>query len=29
MTWTGIIIFTIVICFIAGVAEYRAQRKGR
>ena len=27
MTWTGIIIFTIVICVIASVGEYRAQRK--
>ena len=27
MTWTGIIIFTIVICVVAGVGEYRAQRK--
>ena len=29
MTWTGIIIFTIIVCVIAGVAEYRAQRKGQ
>mgnify|MGYP001213417460 CR=1 FL=1 len=27
MTWTGIIIFTIVICVVAGVGEYRAQHE--
>ena len=27
MTWTSIIIFTIIVCVIAGVGEYRAQRK--
>ena len=29
ISWTGIIIFTIIVCLVAGVAEYRAQRKGQ
>lgn len=28
ISWTSIIIFTIIVCVIAGVGEYRAQRKG-
>ena len=27
MTWASIIIFTIIVCVIAGVAEYRAQHE--